>query len=59
MPSTRNVGIVGQALMPDFEAETLETRRGRVRDIVMKEKADGASWVERARGLVSGKGSGH
>lgn len=59
MPSTRNVGIIGRAMMPDFQEETLETRRERVREIVLNEKADGAQWVERARGLMSGKGSGH
>ena len=59
MPSTRNVGIVARALMPGFEGEALETRRGRVREIVVKEKADGKAWVERARGLVSGKAAGH
>ena len=59
MPSTRNVGIVGRALMPEFQDESLETRRERVREIVMNEKADGAQWVQRARGLMSGKGSGH
>ena len=59
MPSTRNVGIVGRTLMPEFQEETLETRRERVTEIVMNEKADGAQWVQRARGLMSGKGSGH
>ena len=59
MPSTRNVGIVGRALMPEFREQTLDTRRQRVGEIVMNEKADGAQWVERARGLTRGKGSGH
>ncbi|CAF9938583.1 MAG: tRNA(Ser) Um(44) 2'-O-methyltransferase [Alectoria fallacina] len=59
MPSTRNVGIVGRAMMLEFREEGLSTRRGRVREIVMKEKADGVQWVERARSLMSGKGSGH
>ncbi|CAD6572242.1 MAG: tRNA(Ser) Um(44) 2'-O-methyltransferase [Alectoria sarmentosa] len=59
MPSTRNVGIVGRAMMLEFKEEGLSTRRGRVREIVMKEKADGVQWVERARSLMSGKGSGH
>ena len=59
MPSTRNVGIVGRAMMPQFQAETLDSRRERVSEIVMREKADGAQWVERARGLMKGKGSGH
>ena len=59
MPSTRNVGIVGRAMMPEFEEETLDARRERVSEIVINEKADGAQWVERARGLMRGKGSGH
>ena len=59
MPSTRNVGIVGRAMMPQFQAETLDSRRGRVREILMNEKADGAQWVERAKGLMTGKCSGH
>ena len=59
MPSTRNVGIVGRAVMSDFEEETLDTRRERVSEIVINEKADGAQWVERARGLMRGMGSGH
>lgn len=59
MPSTRNVGIVGRAMMLEFKEEGLSIRRGRVREIVMKEKADGVQWVERARSLMSGKGSGH
>lgn len=59
MPSTRNVGIVGRAVMAEFEEETLNTRRERVGEIVVNEKADGAQWVERARGLMKGKASGH
>lgn len=59
MPSTRNVGIVGRAMMSGFEGETLDTRRERLNEIVTNEKADGAQWVERARGLMKGQGSGH
>ena len=59
MPSTRNVGIVGRALRPGFQEESVDARRKRVGEIVMGEKADGAQWVERARGLMRGKGSGH
>ncbi|CAF9911274.1 tRNA(Ser) Um(44) 2'-O-methyltransferase [Imshaugia aleurites] len=59
MPSTRNVGIVGRAMMPEFKDDGLDTRRERVSEIVLNEKADGAQWVERARGLVRGQGSGH
>lgn len=59
MPSTRNVGIIGRAMMPQFQAETLDSRRERVGEIVIREKANGTQWVERAMGLVKGKGSGH
>lgn len=59
MPSTRNVGIVGRAMIPEFNEDTLDTKRGRVSEIVVNEKADGAQWVERAKGLMKGKGSGH
>ena len=59
MPSTRNVGIVGRAMMPAFEEESLDIRRERVGGIIVNEKADAAQWVERARGLMRGKGSGH
>lgn len=59
LPSTRNVGIIGRVLMPDFENEVLDTRRERVIDIATKERANGTLWVERAIGLTEGKGSGH
>lgn len=59
MPSTRNVGIVGRAMIPEFNEDTLDTKRGRVSEIAVNEKADGAQWVERAKGLMKGKGSGH
>ena len=59
MPSTRNVGIVGRAMMLESEEEMLDTRRRRVREIVTNERADGAQWVERARGLMSANDSGH
>ncbi|KAL9136350.1 MAG: hypothetical protein Q9175_002449 [Cornicularia normoerica] len=59
MPSTRNVGIVGRVMMPDFKENRLDARREQVSEIVTNEKADGAQWVERARGLMRGKGSGH
>ncbi|KAK4694717.1 tRNASer (uridine44-2'-O)-methyltransferase, partial [Lecanoromycetidae sp. Uapishka_2] len=59
LPSTRNVGIIGRVLMPGFEDEKLDRRRERVLAITSQEKADGVLWVERARGLMSGKGVGH
>lgn len=59
LPSTRNVGIVGRAVMSAFEGETLHMRRERVAGIASKEKADGVLWVERARSLINDKDSGH
>ena len=59
LPSTRNFGIVCRSLVPEFEGESLDVRRRRVADIVVKEKADGVTWVERARGLTSGRGTAH
>ena len=59
LPSTRNLGIVGRSLMPGFADESLDERRQRVNDIVRLEKADGAAWVERARGLTSNASSEH
>lgn len=59
LPSTRNVGIVGRAGIPEFEDESLDVRRARVAEIVSKEKADGMLWVERARGLIGGRDTVH
>lgn len=62
LPSTRNVGIVGRMRMPGFEyaAESGEMRMERVKHIAGQEGADGATWMERARGLVgSGGGNGN
>ena len=59
MPSTRNVGIVGRAMMPEFEEDMIDVRRARVSEVVINEKTDAAQWVERARGLMRGRGSGH
>lgn len=59
LPSTRNVGILGRELMPGFENTGLDGRRERVIAIAAEEKADGNSWVERAKGLMSGKEGGH
>lgn len=61
LPSTRNVGIVGRAWLPGFEyeEESNEMRMERVKHITGREGADGNTWIERARGLVSsGSGSG-
>ena len=62
LPSTRNMGIVGRApaapprgSMGEDDIETSEARMEQVKRIAIAEKADGAAWVERARGLVGGK----
>lgn len=59
LPTTRNVGIVGRGWMPGFENEGLEGRWKKVIAIASKERADGVLWVERAKGLMSGKDVGH
>ncbi len=59
LPSTRNVGIVGRTMTPGFEGEGLDGRRERVIAIARKERVDGVAWVERAKGLMSGKEGGH
>ncbi len=59
LPSTRNVGIVGRTMTPGFEGEGLGGRRERVIAIARKERVDGVAWVERAKGLMSGKEGGH
>ena len=55
LPSTRNVGIVGRRMTEGFGGEDLDKRRARVVSIAASEGADGAVWVERARGLMRGK----
>lgn len=60
LPSTRNMGIVGRARatpsagLPE-EDDSSEARMELVKRIASGEKADGAVWVERARGLMGGK----
>lgn len=59
LPSTRNTGIVARTLASGFEDEGWEERMQRVLEIAMKEGADGAMWVERTKGLMSGTGAVH
>ena len=58
LPSTRNTGIVGRRWMTGFENEPVELRMKRVIEIARMEKADGAVWVGRDKGL-SGKSASH
>lgn len=51
LPSTRNMGIVGRAMLPGFERESSNTRMERVRRIATQEGANGNTWVERAISL--------
>lgn len=59
LPSTRNMGIVGRIVAPGFAGQGGEARMERVKGIATKEGADGTVWVERAKGLVAGKGAIH
>ena len=59
LPSTRNTGIVARRLASGYVGERWEERMERVMGIAVKEGADGAVWVERAKGLMAGKGAVH
>lgn len=66
LPSTRNMGIVGRTRLGGVdggalrdEYDTREARMEQVKRIAAVERADGAVWVERAVGLVGGKGGLH
>lgn len=59
LPSTRNMGIVGRRVGASAVGMSAEARMERVKGIARKEGADGKVWVERAKGLVAGKGGGH
>ena len=59
LPSTRNLGIIGRNVVPEFANKSLDERRERVNDIARLEKANGVLWVERARILTSKASSKH
>ena len=59
LPSTRNMGIIGRTMAPGFVGQSREVRMERVKGIATKEGADGKVWVEKAKGLVAGKGAVH
>ncbi|KAL8990623.1 MAG: hypothetical protein Q9169_008081 [Polycauliona sp. 2 TL-2023] len=59
LPSTRNTGLIGRKMIPGAEGASAFERMEAVKAIAIKEGADGAVWVERAKGLVGGKGEKH
>ncbi|KAL6721922.1 tRNA(Ser) Um(44) 2'-O-methyltransferase [Lecanora helva] len=59
LPSTRNVGIVGQTWMSGFADRSLDERREMVNEIAHSENANGTLWMQRARGLTSGSTCEH
>lgn len=59
LPSTRNTGLVGRNMAARAREISAEQRMEHVRTIALKEKADGAAWIERAKGLMTGNGEKH
>ncbi|KAL8859854.1 MAG: hypothetical protein Q9178_003687 [Gyalolechia marmorata] len=59
LPSTRNTGLIGRNMIPGAEGASAAERMDKVKAIAVKEGADGAAWVERAKGLMVGKGEKH
>ncbi len=59
LPSTRNTGLVGRNITPAARKMSAEQRMEHVRTIALNEKADGAAWIERAKGLMAGQGEKH
>lgn len=59
LPSTRNMGILGRRVASGFASQSKETRMEWVKAIATKEGADGNVWVDKAKGLVAGKGAVH
>ena len=59
LPSTRNTGLVGRKLNPRAEGLSATDRMDKVRAIAAKEGANAGVWVDRAKGLMAGKGEKH
>ncbi|KAL8925044.1 MAG: hypothetical protein Q9208_003728 [Pyrenodesmia sp. 3 TL-2023] len=59
LPSTRNTGLVGRNMTARAREMSAEQRMEHVRTIALNEKADGAAWIERAKGLMTGNGEKH
>ncbi|KAL8661736.1 MAG: hypothetical protein Q9168_008353 [Polycauliona sp. 1 TL-2023] len=59
LPSTRNTGLIGRRMLPGAEGASPSERMEAVKAIAVKEGADGGVWVERAKGLMVGKGEKH
>ncbi|KAI4169648.1 MAG: hypothetical protein LQ346_008950 [Caloplaca aetnensis] len=59
LPSTRNTGLVGRNITPGAKEMSAAQRMDHVWTIALNEKADGALWIERAKGLMAGQGEKH
>lgn len=59
LPSTRNTGLIGRELTNRAKKMNAEQRMEHVRTVALNGKADGAAWVERAKGLMAGKDEKH
>ncbi|KAL8976277.1 MAG: hypothetical protein Q9205_007680 [Flavoplaca limonia] len=59
LPSTRNTGLIGRELDPGAEGLSATERMDKVRAVAAKEGADAGVWVDRAKGLMAGKGEKH
>ncbi|KAL8946917.1 MAG: hypothetical protein Q9222_006748 [Ikaeria aurantiellina] len=59
LPSTRNTGLIGRRVDPELRHAGDRERMERVINVVRKEGADGVAWVERADGLMNGRGEKH
>ncbi|KAL8661976.1 MAG: hypothetical protein Q9202_005102 [Teloschistes flavicans] len=56
LPSTRNTGLICRMMDPTAEDLGTAARMEKVKAIATKEGADGAVWVERAKGLTTTAG---
>ncbi|KAL8846188.1 MAG: hypothetical protein Q9198_011314, partial [Flavoplaca austrocitrina] len=59
LPSTRNTGLIGRKLNSGAEELSATERMNKVGAIAAKEGADAGVWVDRAKGLMAGKGEKH
>ncbi|KAL8647545.1 MAG: hypothetical protein Q9226_006389 [Calogaya cf. arnoldii] len=59
LPSTRNTGLLGRKMNPGAGDMSASERMDKIKTIAVKEGADGGVWIERAKGLMAGKGEKH
>ena len=58
LPSTRNIGLICRTSSNILANNTTEEKMNYVLEIARQEKADGALWVGRAKGLMGGTSGG-